>query len=164
MIQSIKSAMRKDSCKKTVLELVKNWLEDNRIEYKKEDFGLSFLFQHGHFIVFDPYDDPGYLCLVMPCIDEFDQEDKSLVLAITNQLTKEKMCLKACVRRKNEVWLSIEQFLNTEVPLDSETMFRLLDILLIGRREYGFLKDKYTNELSLNESSQLLENKDVFNN
>lgn len=153
-----------DSRKKTVLELAKKWLEDNRIEYETEDFGLSFLFQHGHFIVFDPCEDPGYLYLVMPCIDEFEQEDKPLVLAITNQLTKEKKCLKACVRKENEVWLSMEQFLNVEVPLDSDMMFRMLDILLIGRREYGFLKDKYTNELSSNESSQLLENKDVFNN
>lgn len=156
--------MRKDSCKKTVLELVKKWLEDNRIGYKTEDFGLSFLFQQGHFLVFDPYEDPGYLYLVMPCIDEFDQEDKPLVLTITNQLTKEKKCLKACVRKNSEVWLSIEQFLNVEAPLDSDIMFRLLDILLIGRREYGFLKDKYTNDFCPNESSQLLENKEEFNN
>ena len=27
--------------------MVRKWLEDNRIEYKTEDFGFSFLFQQG---------------------------------------------------------------------------------------------------------------------
>ena len=53
------------------MDLYKNWLYENGVKFEEKDYGLSFKYQGGYFIIGNNENDPQYLNIIMPGIFDF---------------------------------------------------------------------------------------------
>jgi len=117
------------------MQVYKNWLNSNGINFREEMFGLAFKYQGASFIIANNSSDPLYFQLIMPGIYDVQPGEKVKVMEIANSLTREIKCLKVVIQDGGSVWLMTEMFIDSTPELD-DFMDRLFDILHGGRMKF----------------------------
>lgn len=119
------------------MDIYKEWLSDNGVKFEEKDYGLSFKYQGGYFILSDNKNDKQFLNLVMPGIFEFADRpeiDRVKVLEALNRINASKKVVKA-ICDETDCWLSCEMFIDGTPDIE-DFMERLLDILHQSRLDF----------------------------
>lgn len=119
------------------MEIYKNWLTENSVKFEEKDYGLTFKYQGGYFIIGNNTKDRQYFNIVMPGIYDFaDNEDvpRIKVLEALNRINAEYKVVKA-VCDEEDCWLTTEIFIDS-TPDVEDFMERLLNILHQARMEF----------------------------
>ncbi len=120
------------------MRIYKEWLSEQGIKFHDTNAGLLFRYQGGGFIIADNRNDKQYLQIIMPNVYEVQTFDKDKAYRIANKLNNEIKSLKVIIQDDDNVWLTVEQFLD-DTPNVEDFMERLLNILLRGRLKFQML-------------------------
>ena len=119
------------------MDIYKNWLSENGVKYEEKDYGLTFKYQGGYFIIGNNSKDSQYFNIVMPGIFDFgDNPDvpRIKVLEALNTITADYKVVKA-VCDQEDCWLTTEIFIDS-TPDVEDYFERLLNILHQSRMEF----------------------------
>ena len=119
------------------MDIYKNWLSENGVKYEEKDYGLTFKYQGGYFIIGNNSKDSQYFNIVMPGIFDFgDNPDvpRIKVLEALNKINADYMVVKA-VCDQEDCWLTTEIFIDS-TPDVEDYFERLLNILHQSRMEF----------------------------
>ncbi len=123
------------------MRIYKEWLSEQGIKFHETKVGLLFKYQGGGFIIADNGNDRQYLQIIMPNIYEISSFDKDKAFRVANKLNREVKSLKVIIQDDNNVWLTVEQFLD-DTPNVEDFMERLFGILLSGRLKFQLFMDR----------------------
>ncbi len=119
------------------MDIYKNWLSENGVKYEEKDYGLTFKYQGGYFIIGNNSKDSQYFNIVMPGIFDFgDNPDvpRIKVLEALNNINADYKVVKA-VCDQEDCWLTTEIFIDS-TPDVEDYFERLLNILHQSRMEF----------------------------
>ncbi len=119
------------------MDIYKNWLSENGVKYEEKDYGLTFKYQGGYFIIGNNSKDSQYFNIVMPGIFDFgDNPDvpRIKVLEALNKSNADYKVVKA-VCDQEDCWLTTEIFIDS-TPDVEDYFERLLNILHQSRMEF----------------------------
>jgi len=119
------------------MDIYKNWLAENGVKYEEKDYGLTFKYQGGYFIIGNNEKDSQYFNIVMPGIFDFaDNPDvpRIKVLEALNKINADYKVVKA-VCDNEDCWLTTEIFIDS-TPDVEDYFERLLNILHQSRMEF----------------------------
>ncbi len=119
------------------MEIYKNWFHENGIKFEEQDYGLTFKYQGGYFIIANNQNDIQYLNIVMPGIFDFadnPQIPREKVQMVANRINAEFKVVKA-VYDDEDCWLATEIFIDSSPDIE-DYMERLLAILHHARMEF----------------------------
>lgn len=119
------------------MEIYKNWLSENGVKYEEKDYGLTFKYQGGYFIIGNNEKDEQYFNIVMPGIFDFadhPEVDRVKVLEALNKINADYKVVKA-VCDDEDCWLTTEIFIDS-TPDVEDYIERLLNILHQSRMEF----------------------------
>ena len=119
------------------MHIYKNWLSENGVKYEEKDYGLTFKYQGGYFIIGNNSKDSQYFNIVMPGIFDFgDNPDvpRIKVLEALNKINADYKVVKA-VCDQEDCWLTTEIFIDS-TPDVEDYFERLLNILHQSRMEF----------------------------
>ena len=119
------------------MDICKNWLSENGVKYEEKDYGLTFKYQGGYFIIGNNSKDSQYFNIVMPGIFDFgDNPDvpRIKVLEALNKINADYKVVKA-VCDQEDCWLTTEIFIDS-TPDVEDYFERLLNILHQSRMEF----------------------------
>lgn len=119
------------------MDIYKNWLSENGVKYEEKDYGLTFKYQGGYFIIGNNAKDSQYFNIVMPGIFDFgDNPDvpRIKVLEALNKINADYKVVKA-VCDQEDCWLTTEIFIDS-TPDVEDYFERLLNILHQSRMEF----------------------------
>ena len=119
------------------MDIYKNWLSENGVKYEEKDYGLTFKYQGGYFIIGNNSKDSQYFNIVMPGIFDFgDDPDvpRIKVLEALNKINADYKVVKA-VCDQEDCWLTTEIFIDS-TPDVEDYFERLLNILHQSRMEF----------------------------
>ncbi len=119
------------------MDIYKNWLSENGVKYEEKDYGLTFKYQGGYFIIGNNSKDSQYFNIVMPGIFDFgDNPDvpRIKVLEALNKINADSKVVKA-VCDQEDCWLTTEIFIDS-TPDVEDYFERLLNILHQSRMEF----------------------------
>lgn len=119
------------------MDIYKNWLSENGVKYEEKDYGLTFKYQGGYFIIGNNSKDSQFFNIVMPGIFDFgDNPDvpRIKVLEALNKINADYKVVKA-VCDQEDCWLTTEIFIDS-TPDVEDYFERLLNILHQSRMEF----------------------------
>lgn len=119
------------------MDIYKNWLMENGIKFEEKDYGLTFKYQGGYFIIGDNSKDLQYFNIVMPGIYDFADHPETpriKVLESLNKINAQYKVVKA-VCDDEDCWLTTEIFIDS-TPDVEDYMERLLNICHQARMEF----------------------------
>lgn len=119
------------------MDIYKNWLMENGVRFEEKDYGLTFKYQGGYFIIGNNSKDSQYFNIVMPGIFDFgDNPDvpRIKVLEALNKINADYKVVKA-VCDQEDCWLTTEIFIDS-TPDVEDYFERLLNILHQSRMEF----------------------------
>lgn len=119
------------------MDIYKNWLSENGVKYEEKDYGLTFKYQGGYFIIGNNSKDSQYFNIVMPGIFDFgDNPDvpRIKVLEALNKINADYKVVKV-VCDQEDCWLTTEIFIDS-TPDVEDYFERLLNILHQSRMEF----------------------------
>lgn len=119
------------------MDLYKNWLYENGVKFEEKDYGLSFKYQGGYFIIGNNENDPQYLNIIMPGIFDFADHPeipREKILEAMNKINAQYKVAK-CVCDDEDVWVTTEIFIDSTPDIE-DFMERLLNILHQSRMEF----------------------------
>ncbi len=119
------------------MDIYKNWLSENGVKYEEKDYGLTFKYQGGYFIIGNNSKDSQYFNIVMPGIFDFgDNPDvpRIKVLEALNKINADYKVVKA-VCDQEDCWLTTEIFIDS-TPDVEDYFERLLNILHQSRMDF----------------------------
>ena len=125
------------------MDIYKNWLADNGVKFEEKDYGLTFKYQGGYFIIGKNANDLQYFNLIMPGIYDFADHPEMPRIKVLEALNK--------INAQYKVVKAVCDFFNdsatTEIFIDStpdveDFMERLLNICHQARLEFfQFLRE-----------------------
>ena len=116
------------------MDLVKEYLAEQGFRYEIDGDGdLHFRAEGVNLYCTDSGKDQQYFRIIMPNIYKIENT-RMKVLETVNRLSREYKVLKAFVTESDNLWLSIEMFLDS-TPEVGEFMERCIDILLSARKD-----------------------------
>jgi hypothetical protein len=116
------------------MDLVKEYLADQGYRYEIDSDGdLHFRAEGVNLYCTDSGDDEQYFRIIMPNIYTIEN-NREKVLEAVNRLSREYKVLKAFVTPQDNLWLSIEMFIDS-TPEVGEFMKRCINILLAARKD-----------------------------
>lgn len=119
------------------MDIYKNWLAENGVKFEEKDYGLTFKYQGGYFIIGNNSKDLQYFNIVMPGIYDFAEHTdvpRIKVLEALNKVNAQYKVVKA-VCDDEDCWLTTEIFIDS-TPDVEDYMERLLNILHQSRMEF----------------------------
>lgn len=119
------------------MDIYKNWLYENGVKFEEKDYGITFKYQGGYFIIGNNEKDAQYFNIVMPGIYDFaDHPDveRVKVLEALNKINAHYKVVKA-VCDEEDCWLTTEIFIDS-TPDVEDYFERLLNILHQSRMEF----------------------------
>ena len=119
------------------MEIYKNWLSENGVKYEEKDYGITFKYQGGYFIIGNNDKDAQYFNIVMPGIYDFadhPEVERVKVLEALNKINADYKVVKA-VCDDEDCWLTTEIFIDS-TPDVEDYFERLLNILHQSRMEF----------------------------
>ncbi len=119
------------------MDIYKNWLAENGIKFEEKDYGLTFKYQGGYFIIGNNSKDLQYFNIVMPGIFDFadnPEMPRIKVLEALNKINAQYKVVKA-VCDDEDCWLTTEIFIDS-TPDVEDYFERLLNILHQSRMEF----------------------------
>ncbi len=119
------------------MDIYKNWLYENGVKFEEKDYGITFKYQGGYFIIGNNEKDAQYFNIVMPGIYDFaDHPDveRVKVLEALNKINADYKVVKA-VCDEEDCWLTTEIFIDS-TPDVEDYFERLLNILHQSRMEF----------------------------
>ena len=119
------------------MDIYKNWLADNGVKFEEKDYGLTFKYQGGYFIIGNNANDLQYFNLIMPGIYDFadhPEMPRIKVLEALNKINAQYKVVKA-VCDDEDCWLTTEIFIDS-TPDVEDYFERLLNILHQSRMEF----------------------------
>ena len=120
------------------MQIYKNWLRDNNIQFEETPIGILFHYQGGGFLIANNSNDRQYLQILMPNIYKVSPYEKTQAMEVVNKMNVEFKCLKTLIQDDNSIWLSTEIFIDS-TPDIKDFFSRLLSILLSGRIKFQIL-------------------------
>ena len=119
------------------MEIYKEWLRDNGVKFEEKEYGLTFKYQGGYFILSNNKNDTQFLNLVMPGIFEMKDHPevpREKILECLNRVNTTKKVVKALCDDE-DCWLACEIFIDNTPDIE-DFMERLLDILHQSRLDF----------------------------
>ncbi len=119
------------------MEIYKNWLRENGVKFEEKEYGITFKYQGGYFIIGDNTKDLQYFNIVMPGIYDFAEHPempREKVLEALNKINAQYKVAKA-VCDDEDCWLTTEIFIDSSPDVE-DFMERLLNILHQARLEF----------------------------
>lgn len=119
------------------MDIYKNWLYENGVKFEEKDYGITFKYQGGYFIIGNNEKDAQFFNIVMPGIYDFaDHPDveRVKVLEALNKINAHYKVVKA-VCDEEDCWLTTEIFIDS-TPDVEDYFERLLNILHQSRMEF----------------------------
>lgn len=124
----------------TIKEQIKEYLTNEGLRPKEEDFGFYFRYQMLDFLIHWSDDDELYLSISLPYIFKTDENNRGDVLEAANKVNMDKKIVK-CVVANEDVWIVAEQLLDS-TPNYEDIIPRTLGSLLHARNSfYDYLKE-----------------------
>ncbi len=124
------------------MDIYKNWLMENGVRFEEKDYGLTFKYQGGYFIIGNNSKDLQYFNIVMPGIYDFADHPETpriKVLEALNKINAQYKVVKA-VCDEEDCWLTTEIFIDS-TPDVEDYMERMHNICQLARLEFfQFLK------------------------
>lgn len=120
------------------MQIYKDWLKSNNIQFEETPIGILFHYQGGGFLIANNSNDRQYLQILMPNIYKVSPYEKTQAMEVVNKMNIEFKCLKALIQDDNSIWLSTEIFIDS-TPDIKDFFSRLLSILLSGRIKFQIL-------------------------
>lgn len=120
------------------MQIYKDWLKSNNIQFEETPIGILFHYQGGGFLIANNSNDRQYLQILMPNIYKVSPYEKTQAMEVINKMNIEFKCLKALIQDDNSIWLSTEIFIDS-TPDIKDFFSRLLSILLSGRIKFQIL-------------------------
>ena len=118
----------------TIKEQLKEYLAQEGLRPQEEDYGLYFRYQMLSFIIQWDENDAFFLSISLPSIFSVDENNRSDVLEVINQVNLKLKQIK-CVLTDNDVWVTSDQRLDT-TPKFEDIIPRNLDMLLGARSAF----------------------------
>ncbi|MDE6333458.1 MAG: YbjN domain-containing protein [Muribaculaceae bacterium] len=90
------------------MDIYKNWLSENGVKFEEKDYGLTFKYQGGYFIIGNNSKDSQYFNIVMPGIFDFadnPEVPRIKVLEALNKINADYKVVKA-VFDNEDCWLT----------------------------------------------------------
>ena len=119
------------------MEIYKNWLYENGVKYEEHDYGLSFKYQGGFFIIAQNENDKQYFNILMPGIYDFEEHPDTPRLTVLEALNKVNTRYKVvkAVCDDEGCWISSEILIDS-TPDVEDFIERLLNILHQSRLDF----------------------------